>query len=88
MAKWLGDWRGMFRPAPNPTPWRAALCLLCCVLAGYAGHRLHVPLAWVLAGPVGLGAHGIVIAVAIAFSTLAVVSVIVFRRGRWKTKQV
>jgi uncharacterized protein len=50
MAAWLGDWRGMFRPAPNPTPWRAALCLLSCVLTGYVGHRLHVPLAWVL-GP-------------------------------------
>jgi len=48
----------------------------------------EIPLAWILARPVGLGAQGIVIAVAVAFSTLAVVSVIVFRRGGWKTKRV
>jgi putative MATE family efflux protein len=48
----------------------------------------EIPLAWVLAHPVGLGAHGVVIAVAVAFSTLAVVSVIMFRRGHWKSKRV
>jgi Na+-driven multidrug efflux pump len=48
----------------------------------------EIPLAWVLAHPIGVGAYGIVIAVAVAFSTLAVVSVLVFRRGRWKSKQV
>jgi putative MATE family efflux protein len=48
----------------------------------------ELPLAWLLAAGVGLGAHGIVIAVAVAFSTLAVVSVVVFRRGRWKTRSV
>jgi putative MATE family efflux protein len=48
----------------------------------------EIPLAWVLASVAGLGAHGIVISVAVAFSTLAVVSVVVFRRGRWKTRQV
>jgi putative MATE family efflux protein len=48
----------------------------------------EVPIAWVLSGPLGFGAHGIVVAVAVAFSTLAVTSVIVFRRGRWKTKRV
>jgi putative MATE family efflux protein len=48
----------------------------------------EVPLAWVLSGPLGIGAHGIVIAVAVAFSTLAVVSVVMFRRGGWKSKQV
>jgi Na+-driven multidrug efflux pump len=49
---------------------------------------LEIPLAWILAKPVGLAAHGIVIAVAIAFSMHAVTSVIMFRRGGWKTKRV
>jgi Na+-driven multidrug efflux pump len=48
----------------------------------------EIPLAWILAEPFGLGAHGIVISVAVAFSTLAMASVIMFRRGRWKTKRV
>jgi len=46
----------------------------------------EISLAWLLSGPVGPAAHGIVVAV--AFSTLAVVSVIAFRTARWKTKQV
>ncbi|HEX2686549.1 MAG TPA: MATE family efflux transporter [Kofleriaceae bacterium] len=48
----------------------------------------EIPLAWVLARPLEVGAQGIVVAVAVAFSTLAVVSVIVFRRGRWKSQRV
>jgi putative MATE family efflux protein len=48
----------------------------------------QVPLGWFLARPVHMGPSGIFIAVAVAFSTLAVVSVILFRRGRWKEKRV
>jgi len=48
----------------------------------------ELPLAWVLARSFGFGAQGIVVAVAVAFSTLAVVSVIMFRRGSWKSKRV
>jgi putative MATE family efflux protein len=48
----------------------------------------EIPLAWLLAHLIGLGAHGVVVAVAVAFSTLAVVSVVMFRRGHWKTKRV
>jgi len=48
----------------------------------------EVPLGWTLARVVGIGPRGVFIAVALAFSTLAVVSVLVFRRGRWKTQQV
>ncbi|HEU4728583.1 MAG TPA: MATE family efflux transporter [Kofleriaceae bacterium] len=48
----------------------------------------EIPLAWLLARGAGFGAHGIVISVAVAFSTLAVVSVIVFRRGGWKSRRV
>jgi len=49
---------------------------------------LEIPLAWVLARPAGLGPRGVFLAITIAFSTLAVVGVVVFRRGRWKEKKV
>jgi Na+-driven multidrug efflux pump len=48
----------------------------------------EVPLAWVLAKQVGLGPKGVYIAITVAFSTLAVVSAVVFRRGTWKTSRV
>ena len=48
----------------------------------------EIPLAYWLARSQGLGPKGVFIAITIAFSTLAVVSAIVFRRGRWKTRQV
>lgn len=48
----------------------------------------EVPLAWILARPLGWGPDGAFAAVAISFSTLALVSAVVFRRGRWKTRVV
>jgi putative MATE family efflux protein len=48
----------------------------------------EVPLAWFLARHLGWGPSGAYAAVAIAFSTLAVASALVFRRGRWKTRRV
>jgi putative MATE family efflux protein len=48
----------------------------------------EIPLAYALAFYVGLGPHGVFLAVTVAFSTLAVVSALVFRRGRWKTRRV
>ena len=48
----------------------------------------EVPLAWWLATHVGLGPRGVFIALAISYSMLAVVSGIVFRRGKWKQKTV
>jgi len=42
----------------------------------------------VLAIRFGMGPRGVFIAITIAFSTLAVVSAVVFRRGRWKTRVV
>lgn len=44
----------------------------------------EIPLAWVLAKPVGLGPTGVFIAVLAGFSTMAVVSALLFRRGTWK----
>ncbi len=48
----------------------------------------EIPLAYVLAKPVGFGPRGVFLAITIAFSTLAVVSLVVFRRGRWKEIRV
>ncbi len=48
----------------------------------------EIPLAYVLSQVVGMGPRGVFVAMMIAFSTLAVVSAIVFRRGRWKRKVV
>lgn len=50
MWRKLQGWRGSFRNTLGPTPWRAALCLVLAALAGFAGHALQIPLAWVL-GP-------------------------------------
>jgi Na+-driven multidrug efflux pump len=48
----------------------------------------ELPLAYALAIVFGLGPRGVFLAITIAFSTLAVLSAIVFRRGRWKTRVV
>jgi putative MATE family efflux protein len=48
----------------------------------------EIPLAYTLAIVFRMGPRGVFLAAAIAFSTLAVVSAIFFRRGRWKTKRV
>jgi len=48
----------------------------------------ELPLAYVLAIVFGLGPRGVFLAITIAFSSLAVVSALVFRRGKWKGKAV
>lgn len=48
----------------------------------------EIPLAWWLSTHFGLGARGVFIAMTVAYSTLAVVSAILFRRGTWKTRRV
>ena len=48
----------------------------------------EIPLAWVLAHPLGYGPSGGFVAVSVAFSTLAVMSAWLFRRGRWKAGRV
>ena len=48
----------------------------------------EIPLAYVLGVVFGMGPRGVFVAMMIAFSTLAVVSAAVFRRGRWKRKVV
>jgi Na+-driven multidrug efflux pump len=48
----------------------------------------EIPLAWYLALELEMGPPGVYIAITVAFSTVAVVSAILFRRGQWKLKRV
>ena len=48
----------------------------------------EIPLAYLLAVHLGFGPRGVFLAITTAFSTLAVVSAILFRRGRWKLRHV
>jgi putative MATE family efflux protein len=48
----------------------------------------EIPVAWWLATQAGLGPLGVFIAMTVSYSTLAVVSAIMFRRGSWKAKKV
>jgi putative MATE family efflux protein len=49
---------------------------------------LQLPLAYVLALPFGLGAQGVFLAITLAESVLAIVSIFFFRLGRWKEQQI
>lgn len=49
---------------------------------------LEIPLAWLLARPLGLGPNGVFVSVAVAFSLLAVAAGLIFRRGAWKVARV
>lgn len=48
----------------------------------------EIPLAYLLALHLGMGPHGVYLAIAAAFSTFALLAVLMFRRGRWKLKTV
>jgi Na+-driven multidrug efflux pump len=48
----------------------------------------EIPLAWLLAKPLGWGPMGVYVAIGVAFSTQAVAAAIIFRRGKWKTQKV
>jgi Na+-driven multidrug efflux pump len=48
----------------------------------------ELPLAYLLAIVFGIGPRGVFIAITVAFSTLALVSAVVFRKGRWKNRVV
>lgn len=48
----------------------------------------EIPLAYALAIVFGLGPRGVFLSIMIAFSTLALISAIVFRRGKWKAQVV
>lgn len=48
----------------------------------------QIPLAWLLAIQMQMGPQGVFIAMTVAFSTLALIGSVMFRRGRWKTRVV
>jgi putative MATE family efflux protein len=48
----------------------------------------ELPLAYTLAIVLDLGPRGVFLAIMIAFSTLALVSVLIFRKGKWKAHAV
>ena len=48
----------------------------------------EIPLAYVLAQLLGFGPRGVFLSIMIAFSTIAVIGILIFRRGRWKEKRV
>jgi putative MATE family efflux protein len=48
----------------------------------------EIPLAYVLSKAMHFGPRGVYVAVSIAFSTMAVVSAVLFRRGKWKVRGV
>ncbi len=48
----------------------------------------QLPLAYALAHPFRRGPGGVFIAMAIAWSTYAVVGAVIFKRGGWKLKKV
>lgn len=48
----------------------------------------EIPLAYALAVVLDMGPRGVFVSIAVAFSTLAVVSAWLFKKGRWKTRKV
>ena len=48
----------------------------------------QIPLAYTLALPAGLGADGVFLAITASESLLAVVAILVFRRGGWKRRKI
>jgi putative MATE family efflux protein len=48
----------------------------------------QIPLAWTLAFHAGLGANGVYVAVVASDSLLAVLGILLFRRGKWKQVKV
>ena len=48
----------------------------------------EIPLAYVLANHNGFGPQGVFWSMTLAFSMLAIVSALLFKRGKWKLKEV
>jgi putative MATE family efflux protein len=49
---------------------------------------IEVPLAWLLAKPLGVGQMGVFISIVIAESAMTIISFYLFRKGNWKLKKV
>ena len=48
---------------------------------------LQIPLAYWLASNISMGPNGVFLAIVLSESLVTVLSVVIFRRGRWKHKQ-
>jgi putative MATE family efflux protein len=48
----------------------------------------EIPLAYTLAGPLGMGPTGVFWAISLSYSLSAVIGIVLFRRGKWKLKKV
>ena len=49
---------------------------------------LQVPLAWTLAIGMGYGPRGVFSAITVAETSVAIVAVLLFRRGAWKQQKI
>jgi putative MATE family efflux protein len=48
----------------------------------------EIPLAYLFSAKLGMGAHGVFLSIPIAFSTFAILAMVMFKRGRWKRKTI
>jgi Na+-driven multidrug efflux pump len=49
---------------------------------------LEIPLAWFLAIPMHMQAKGAYFSIVVAEAAIAAVSIVLFKRGRWKKQQI
>jgi len=49
---------------------------------------IKIPLAYALAIGMDMGPHGVYVAITVAYGTQTLIAIVLFRRGRWKTKRV
>jgi putative MATE family efflux protein len=49
---------------------------------------IKIPLAYALAIGMNMGPHGVFVAITVAYAIQTIISIVLFRRGRWKTKRV
>jgi Na+-driven multidrug efflux pump len=54
----------------------------------FAFWLIEIPLAWILALKLGMNQEGVFMAIVIAESILTLTAWLVFRRGKWKLKEV
>lgn len=54
----------------------------------FAFWMIEIPLAWILAKPFGMNENGVFTSIVIAESIMTLTAWVVFRRGKWKLKEV